>query len=125
MRYDSNHPGILEVERLRQHMPDENIHTRIDNEATALQERLHSGREILAQSHIDRLRVLEVARTYVGVHDIMNPVAQNKLVNVQKGLNATGQALLSAQWQRILDDAPRAKEKTSPGITKVQLGRTP
>lgn len=123
-RYNPEHPGIQMVEKMRERMPDEDIRTQLSKESTALQQRVNSGSDRLEQSHIDRLKLLEVAQTYAGTADISNPTARAKLINVQQGLSATGNALMSTQWQRILDNSAKPKPKTPDGSFTVKIGRT-
>lgn len=123
-RYDPQHPGIQMVEKMRERMPDEDIKTQLSKESAALQVRVNSGNSRLDQDQIDRLKLLEVAQTYVGVADIRNPTAQAKLVNVQQGLSATGNALMSTQWQRMLDNSAKPQQRTPDGSFTVKIGRT-
>ncbi len=123
-QYDNNHVGIQEVENLRKHMSDEAIKTRLSSEAMAIQVKVNSGSVKLEQSHIDRLKTLEVAQTYVSTGDISNSTARAKLINAQKGLSATGQSLMSTVWQKQLDSQQKAKPKTPSAGFTVQLGRT-
>lgn len=123
-RYDPQHPGIVMAEKLLQQIPYEAAQQRVSEEAMALQERVNSGRDILEQSHIDRLKELEVARTYLRITDISNPMARHKLENVQKGLSPTGTALMSKTWQRLLDDKQKpTKDHDGLGTVTVRFKR--
>lgn len=123
--FDPNHPGILMGNKVLEsmNMDLQKARNHINELTASRQERLITGRDQLTKDAIKELRNCEVARTYLGLSDISNPMARHKLSNAQKGLSPTGTALMSVSFERILDSKDKPK-RAAPSVKNGMVGTT-
>lgn len=130
---DSNHAGIQMVNRMRSAGQfDEDIRNEISRHETALQQRVNGqiiGKtmaHVPTEDEIEKLRTLEVARTYVDAEDMSKRDSLEKVAKAQHGISPShGGKSMSGTWQQMRDDhlAAKAPSAAKPGEFKVGIGR--